>query len=224
MDKNFRIVNEKGWLIDSKGNVVDNMGQIKFVKEQLDSNGELPNLFNFDGVEYSIKDIIGYFDRDKNSKEIIPCKNEKDINDFSSYDKRGRKVNSKGYLVDKRGNIINKKDQILFKSHELMFNEPPKMFKFTEFSINWIKGLLDRDVTNNPKHDDEYDLNGNKINTMGYLVDEFDNIIDVFGGNVVFKKDILIQKFNIQEAEIPLVFRSGQLKEAEKDTIELYLQ
>jgi hypothetical protein len=26
MDKNFRIVNEKGWLIDSKGNVVDNMG------------------------------------------------------------------------------------------------------------------------------------------------------------------------------------------------------
>jgi hypothetical protein len=90
-----------------------------------------------------------------------------------------------------------------------MFNEPPKIFKFTEFSINWIRGLMDRDVTNNPKHDDEYDLNGNKINTMGYLVDEFDNIIDVFGGNVVFKKDILIQKFNIQEAEIPLVFRSG---------------
>jgi len=26
MDKNFRMVNEKGWLIDSKGNVVDNMG------------------------------------------------------------------------------------------------------------------------------------------------------------------------------------------------------
>jgi DNA polymerase elongation subunit (family B) len=38
----------------------------------------------------------------------------------------------------------------------------------------------------------EYDLNGNKINTMGYLVDEFDNIIDVFGGNIVFKKEILI--------------------------------
>ena len=105
-----------------------------------------------------------------------------------------------------------------------MFNEPPKIFKFTEFSINWIKGLMDRDVTTNPKHDDEYDLNGNKINTMGYLVDEFDNIIDVFGGNIVFKKDILIQKFNNQEAEIPLVYRSGQLKEAEKDTIELYLQ
>jgi hypothetical protein len=61
-------------------------------------------------LEYNVKDIIGYFDRDKNSKEIIPCKNEKDINDFSLYDKRGRKVNSKGYLVDKRGNIINKKD------------------------------------------------------------------------------------------------------------------
>ena len=33
MDKNFRMVNEKGWLIDTKGNVVDNMGQIKFIKE-----------------------------------------------------------------------------------------------------------------------------------------------------------------------------------------------
>lgn len=147
MDKNFRMVNEKGWLIDTKGNVVDNMGQIKFIKEQLDSSNELPNLFNFDGLEYSIKEIIGYFDRDKNSKEIILCKNEKDINDYSSYDKRGRKVNSKGYLVDKRGNVINKKDIIIFKSHELMFNEPPKIFKFTEFSINWIKGLMDRDVT-----------------------------------------------------------------------------
>jgi hypothetical protein len=68
----------------------------------------LPNLFNYDGLEYSIKDIIGYFDRDKNSKEITLCKNEKDSSDYSSYDKRGRKVNSKGYLVDKRANIINK--------------------------------------------------------------------------------------------------------------------
>ena len=104
------MVNEKGWLIDSKGNVVENMGQIMFIKEQLDSNNELPSLFNYDGVEYNIKEILGYFFRDKNSKVIILCKNEKDINDYSSYDKRGRKVNSKGYLVDKRGNIINKKE------------------------------------------------------------------------------------------------------------------
>ena len=147
MDNNFRMVNEKGWLIDIKGNVVDNMEQIKFIKGQLDSSSELPNLFNFDGLEYSIKEIIGYFDRDKNSKEIIHCKNEKDINDYISYDKRGRKVNSKRYLVDKRGKVINKKDLIIFKSHELMFNQPPKIFKFSEFSINWIKGIMDRDVT-----------------------------------------------------------------------------
>jgi hypothetical protein len=52
-----------------------------------------------------------------------------------------------------------------------MYNEPPKIFLFTEFSLNWIRGNLNHDVTRNPKHDDEYDLDGRKINSMGYIVD-----------------------------------------------------
>jgi hypothetical protein len=101
-------------------------------------------------------------------------------------------VNPKGYLIDKRGNIINKSGETIFKSHELMFNEPPKIFKFTEFSLNWIKGLLDKEVTKETKLNTDFDMNGNHINSMGYLIDEFDNVIDVFGANIVFKKDILI--------------------------------
>ena len=73
VDKNLRSVNGEGWLIDQVGNVVDNLGQVKFIVEQLKPNGDIPNLFNFDGSEYNIKNIIGLFERDKNSKEIILC-------------------------------------------------------------------------------------------------------------------------------------------------------
>ena len=76
-----------------------------------------------------------------------------------------------------------------------MYDEPMKIFEFTEFSLNWIKGHLDRDVTQNPKHDDEFDLDGRRINSMGYLIDRVGNVVDVFGGNIVFKKEILECKF-----------------------------
>ena len=56
--------------------------------------------------------------------------------------------------------------------------------------MRWIQGRLDRDVTKNPRHDDEYDLEGRPINTMGYLVDRAGNVIDQ-NGKVVFRKEIL---------------------------------
>jgi hypothetical protein len=102
-----------------------------------------------------------------------------------------RKVNSKGYLLDTRGNIIDKSGTLIWRSHELMYNEPMKLFPFTEFSINWIKGHCAKDVTLNPRHDDEHDGDGKRINTMGYLIDGMDNVIDVFNGNVLFKREVL---------------------------------
>ena len=75
---------------------------------------------------------------------------------------------------------------MIWRSHELLYNEPPKLLKFTEFSILWIKGFMDRDVTKNQRHDDYEDLNGQPINSMGYLIDERENVIDVFSGNVMF--------------------------------------
>lgn len=57
---------------------------------------------------------------------------------------------------------------------------------------------------------------------MGYLIDDQDNVIDVFNGNVLFKREVLEDRWG-QEAEIPYVFRSGQLKEPEMDLIEYQL-
>mmetsp|Transcript_12674 Transcript_12674/g.21324 ORF Transcript_12674/g.21324 Transcript_12674/m.21324 type:complete len:353 (-) Transcript_12674:460-1518(-) len=209
IDKNLRRVNQQGWLVDADGNVIDNMGKVRFIKEQLSEKGELPKLYNFEGAEYKIKQIIGQFERDKNSKEIILCRTEqKGVH--VCCDVLGRKVNNKGYLIDERGNIVDKKGVVIWRSFQLLFNEPPKIFQFTEFSLNWIRGTLDKDVTQNPRHDDEFDLEGRRINVMGYLIDEQENIVDAFRGKVLFKREVLEAKFG-QEAEIPYIFRSGKL-------------
>lgn len=214
IDKNLRKVNKSGWLIDKDENIIDSTGKTRIIKAQLDEKGEIRKLFNYDGNEYKIKSILGTFSRNPNSKEIVLCKNTSKKSPFAnqnfSYDLRGRRVNSKGYLLDDRGNIIDKSGSIIWRSHELMYNEPPKIFPYSEFSMNWIKGNMDRDVTKNPKHDDEFDLDGHRINTMGYLIDDYENVVDVFRGAVLFRKDILEEKY-AQESEIPYIFRSGKL-------------
>ena len=47
--------------MDSEGNIIDNTGKVKFIREQLTEKGDIPKLFNYDGNEYKIKDIIGTF-------------------------------------------------------------------------------------------------------------------------------------------------------------------
>lgn len=60
-------------------------------------------------------------------------------------------------------------------------------------------------MTRNPAHDDKFDLNGHRINTMGYLINDKEDIVDVFNGNVVFKRDVLESRYGM-EAEIPKLF------------------
>lgn len=58
---------------------------------------------------------------------------------------------------------------------------------------------------------------------MGYRIDHLENVVDAFGGNVLFKKEILSKKFG-QEAEIPYIFRSGKLCKPEGCLIEKELE
>lgn len=97
----------------------------------------------------------------------------------------------------------------MFNFWEIMYNEPPKIFKFTEWDINWIKGNLDRDVTKNPRHDDMYDLDGRLINSLGYLIDTQHNIVDQHG-RLVFRREILTRAYG-QDARIPRIFTSDHL-------------
>jgi hypothetical protein len=65
-------------------------------------------------------------------------------------DKLNRKVNKKGYLIDEKGNIINKSKDIIWRKIEIIDDEPPKLFDFSEFSINWILGKVNGDLRINP--------------------------------------------------------------------------
>ena len=44
---------------------------MQFIKEQLKDKGEMPKLYNFEGMEYKIKSVMGQFERDRRSKDII---------------------------------------------------------------------------------------------------------------------------------------------------------
>ena len=95
----------------------------------------------------------------------------------------GRKVNGKGYLVDRMGNIVNKERQIIFRKASLMFNEPPKIFSFTKFNINEVKGKCNYDQVGEPLLDYSLkgqliDLEGRCVNQMGYLIDQEHNVVD----------------------------------------------
>jgi len=39
----------------------------------LDDKEEIPKLFNYDGKEYKIKNIMGTFDQNDESKDIVLC-------------------------------------------------------------------------------------------------------------------------------------------------------
>ena len=227
----MRKVNKQGWLIDDDDNIIDNLGRVKILKQQLkDKNKDIPPLFNYEGKQYKIKDIIGIFDRDPDSKEIIMNQNENETEHyrkFWTYDKTGRRVNPKGYLLDNKGNIIDKDSDpergncnIIWSSHELLYNEPPKIFTFTEFSEYWIKGNLDRNFKMDPKNDNAVDLDGLRVNELGYLIDHNENIVDSKSGTVVFRREIL-SKAETQDAEIPKVFKSGNLLAIDPDDDEI---
>ena len=175
-DKNFRPVNQVGFLINEKEDLVDNDGRIILMHSMLSEKGDIPLLYNYSGKTYRIQDIIGQLRKDDTSKEIL-VKIDKKTN--RAVDDLGRPVNANGYLIDDTGNIINIDNDIIWNFWELVHLEPPKIFSFTQFSLSWIKGRLERNVANfDPRDDELYDLDGRLINTAGYLIDRDENVID----------------------------------------------
>ena len=109
-DKKGDPVTEKGWRIDENDNMIDNNGHKKFDKSQILDNGDLPNLFNYDGKPFDIKDVIGQVEKDDKGNMV----NQVDKRG-ALLDKLGRPINPKGYLVDQEGNVIDKNGDIMFE-------------------------------------------------------------------------------------------------------------
>eukprot|EP00347_Sterkiella_histriomuscorum_P010553 403375847 len=233
VDKHLRQVNPSGFLIDEFENIVDNFGKVKFVREQLSNLGDIPPLFNYKGKQFDIRNIIGIFNRDSITKQIILQTDP--YESTIQVDKLGRRVNSNGYLVDRMGNIINKEGNIVFFKSQLLFTEPPKFFPFTKFKLEWIIGnLIFDNMTGFPHFEPEqvyeeqfsgkvtlFDMDGRRVNRLGYLIDENGNIIDR-KGNQVFKKEILVLDDIKKPNQVPKLFRSNLLYS--RENYELILQ
>ena len=94
-DKNGIEVSPDGWRLDEDGNLIDNYGHKKFDKTRLDPDGNLPNMFNYDGKPFDVRDVIGRVDKDDQGN-MVPVKK----GSGKLVDKLGQPINSKGYLVD----------------------------------------------------------------------------------------------------------------------------
>ena len=117
-----REVNEKGYLIDIDGNIIDREGKRIFVKEHL-KNGEFPKIFLF--TKFNVDNITGDFELSPLSEPIL----DQDKNG-NFIDRKGRLVNSRGYLIDRDGNVIDKRGKRMFDKIVLTAEgEIPKIFR-----------------------------------------------------------------------------------------------
>lgn len=68
MDNQGRFVNERGYLIDDQGNIIDKEKKKMFQKKYL-KNGEFPKIFPF--TKFNIKLILGNFEMDPIGNPIL---------------------------------------------------------------------------------------------------------------------------------------------------------
>lgn len=173
-----------------------------FTKNELDDKGEVPAPFNVEKHNFNPHEVRGEFDFDRNGKPIIQ-KNQK--GEF--VDKRGSRVSSRGYRIDEQGNIIDNNGRVkIAKSHTTQDGDLPKLFNYNgrRFDIVDCIGQIDKDKNGNiqPQTDQNgqlVDNLGRRINSRGYLIDEFGNVIDN-GGRQIFDRK------HLKDDEIPKIF------------------
>mmetsp|Transcript_14118 Transcript_14118/g.21994 ORF Transcript_14118/g.21994 Transcript_14118/m.21994 type:complete len:235 (+) Transcript_14118:2863-3567(+) len=216
-----------------------------FLREQLVEKGDIPELFNFDGMLYCAKDIVGHFSRDKKTSKIMLLQQKEFekarisfkmdpslllIKQQTNYmleatpeedtkvylDTSGRRVNKQGYLIDDEGNIVTRSSSRIIWKKELLRpeGEPQKIFKFTEFSMSWVRGLIEPEQAAKAIKETgkAVDYEQRPVNDLGFLVDELGNIVDAMQGLVVFPQRFLeIDRRSRKQVQLPYIFRSGKL-------------
>jgi hypothetical protein len=104
--------------------VINHDGKVIFEQKYLANDGEIPKIFPFS--KFNVDNITGEFECDDKGDPILDQKDAQE----NLVDKKGRKINEKGYLIDEEKNIVNKKGKFMFDNKVL---EPtgdiPKLFR-----------------------------------------------------------------------------------------------
>lgn len=104
-DKAGQATNQRGYLVDEAGDVVNNVdGEKMFPKTDLDEKGEVPAPFSIEKHNFNPHTVRGDFDFDRNGRAIVP---QDPRNQGAFCDKRGSKVSSRGYRIDGDQNILD---------------------------------------------------------------------------------------------------------------------
>lgn len=196
-------MNEKGYLTDAAGNIVDAQNKQVWQKCEL-KNGEFPKLFP--QTSFNPKKIRGDFD----PRNPIILKNANGV----TVDRLKRPVNKKGYLVDERGNVIDIFGNRVFDKAVLTGDDIPPVFateglfahsdeSLTDLMAEIEKANLSKDLVDEPTLDeptfrkdgetsldsqmDDTPANYNEHNqrqmdsigmTQGTMVEEVENTLD----------------------------------------------
>ena len=111
LDKKDKKVTEKGYLVNSAGDVTNQNGEVIFKKNELSENGTIPLRFEKEKFNFNPFDIMGNFDNTTNvTKEIV---------EGIEFDLNGRSVNQHGYLIDLDGHIINRRGRRILHKYFL---------------------------------------------------------------------------------------------------------
>ena len=212
-DLNGRKVNSFGYLIDDEGNIINRRGRRILEEYHLKEDENFPTFMNYQAKLFRLLSVIGTLKRDPDTGDAIQ---QQDLDGDRFLDMRGRKINRRGYLIDSDGNIINKKGDIIWLAHELVDGDFPKLPEFMKFDISRIQGVHEHQEGTPRSHkeiDQDPDLpvgcfkdiEGNVINSLGYLIDpEFGHIVDKQGKKVFDKSELVDNGLNI-----PFVFRKS---------------
>jgi hypothetical protein len=202
-DKDGKTTNQRGYLLDKSGNVVNNHnGQMMFNKKDVDEKGEIPGAFALEKHNFNPHQCRGDFDFDRNAKPVV-----KKSAKGGFEDKRKQKMTSRGYRTDKNQSVIDNHGRKKFdKAHLTSDGDLPKLFNYNgrRFDICDCIGQVEKDDKGNfvpvpDKKGNLYDQLKRRINSRGYLIDEFGNVIDRDGRQIFEQK-------HLENDEIPKIF------------------
>jgi hypothetical protein len=105
VDKQGRVVNAKGYLIDPEtGDIVEADGNKTVFKfSELDEGGELPMPFSLEKHNFNPVELLGNLKCHETTLRPLAFEEK----DGEPADLSGRRVNRSGFLVDKDGNLID---------------------------------------------------------------------------------------------------------------------
>jgi hypothetical protein len=206
VDKKGRLINGRGYRVDSFGNVLNLKDMPIIPKHDMGVDDELPLPLSMHKFNFNANDIMGNLDVD-----LTPKCPQRDMNK--------RRINKFNFLASENGHIINRnKRKILDKAYLDKNGDFPTLlnYKGKKFHIKDVTGLLLRDIqTGEPvmkkdKFNSKYwDRKGRQVNKRGYLIDMDGNVVNTKNNKLFDVKGLL------KDGEIPKIFSFTKFNQKE---------